>query len=247
LPNPKVMSLPAGLPPTLRNVTQSVPAPVQQITMASGTEAKKRGRPAGSTKNTMIPIAELNPTITQAPQIMSVSALKAPPSIGKLPVAPAPVKDAYTTASAVLDPWGTPLATSEHLEFILSATDEQQVEYGLSSELIAAAVVVKAGPVVAPTVVKPSLPKLPGQGVIAPAVAVQSEVSDLDTHRATLTKLLISLPVFKNPANIMQFLKLFFPEGNIRTVRQITEVGALTQIIEFVNQGNEAVATAIGV
>jgi hypothetical protein len=57
----------------------------------------------------------------------------------------------------------------------------------------------------------------------------------------------MSLPVFKNPANIMQFLKLFFPEGDIRTVRQITEVDTITQIIEFAEQGNEAVAEAIGV
>ncbi len=250
LPNPKVMQLPAGLPPTLRNVTQTAsvnaPPPVQQITMQSGTEAKKRGRPAGSTKNTMIPVAQLNPTITQAPQIMPLSAIKAPPTIGKITV-PAPLKhtSAYEVACAILDPWGNALKDSEHLEFIAIATPDQQAEYGLSPEVVAAAVTVKAGPVAAPVVVKPSLPKLPGQST--PVAVVSTEVNDLDTHRASLTKILMSLPVFKNPANIMQFLKLFFPEGNIRTVRQITEVDALTQIIEFASQGNEAVAAAIGV
>ncbi len=235
-PQARVMSLPAGIPPTLRNVTQSAPAPVQQITMSSGTEAKKRGRPA---KNAL-PVGELNPTIT------AMAPVKLPPAIGKLPVAPvAKVESAYEVACAVLDPWGNTLKDSEHLDFIATATPEQQAEYGLSLEVVAAAVTVKAGPAVAPVVVKPSLPKLPGQAVAA--VVESACIVDLETPRASLTKILMSLPVFKNPANIMQFLKLFFPDGTIRTVRQITDVDALLQIIEFAGQGNDAIAEAIGV
>jgi hypothetical protein len=256
VPNPRVQAIAAPTvalqaPPTLpgiRNVTPVATAvPVKQITMQSGNEPKKRGRPAGSGKNTTIPVAELNPEITKVP------------AIGQLPAPPAPVKtvSAYETASKVLDPWGVEMLNSEYLQFIVDAEEDQYAGYNLTPEIVTAATLVLAGPPVEPVVVKPilpGLPKLPGQGAVVVAAPVvehhpitTADVSTVDLHRATLTKLLMSLPVFKNPANIMQFLKLFFPDGTVRTVRQINDVDSLTQIIAFAEQGNDAVAQAIGV
>ncbi len=248
-----------GIPPAMRNVTQ-VPAP-QQITMQSGGEApKRRGRPPGSTNNTKIPVAQLNPVITQMPQMVTVAQLRTgtiPPAIA--PVAPPVIKtidpsQAYNDACLLVDPWGQTLKDSQYIEFIVNADAAQQQEYVLTPEIVAAAKLVKAGPPIPPAetavqIVKPSLPKLPGQGLITPvvtSVAPAGEVSELDNLRGQLTKQLMSLPVFKNPANIMQFLKLFFPDGTIRTVRQITDTNALNQILEYTVQGNEAVAQLLG-
>ncbi|SRR6266567_1453858 len=255
LPQSKVMSLPtsAGLPsvpPGLRNVTPVAVPAVQQITMQSG--EKKRGRPP---KNA-IPVEELHSTITQAPVIIPMSGLKVSPTIGKINQMPVPVvkpnvRVAYDAACALVDPWGVDLLHSEYLQFIAEATTEQLGEYSLTAELVAGAQLVLAGPPVEAIVkpVLPGLPKLPGQVMPTPTavvVPVGSAVSDLDASRAELTKILMSLPVFKSPANIMQFLKLFFPDGTIRTVRQINDVEHLKQIIEFASQGNDAVTQAIG-
>lgn len=239
-----------GVPVGMRNVTASVPpVAVSQITMQSTETVKKRGRPAGTTKNTQIPVAQLNPTITQAPRIMSMSEVGKPPTIGKIVVPAAPsqlnLRAVYDAACLIVDPWGSPLSSSQYIEFIVNATAEQQEEYTLTSEVIAAAKLVQAGPPVSAPVV-PQLPKLPGQAITVSPV-VQQDSSEVDDLRGKLTRNLMSLSVFKNPTNIMSFLKIFFPEGNIRTVRQITSVEMLQQILEHTEQGNEAIAQMLGI
>lgn len=243
---PPQMQLPTGIQGL---PASSIRTPAQQITMENAQEGKRRGRPP---KNSVVPQVNIGVITGQS-------------NLPGIPKNITPVADPYSASCATLDPWGTALKTTEHLDFILEATPEQMTEYSITQSMRIAAGIVKAGPQkpavpTLPSLLKlPGLPQMPKAGVVITAqtgvtaqtlplvqTATPAASGDLTGVRNELSQLMNALPVLKSFANRTGFFKTLVGPG-VMTVNQISDLEQLNGLIELCNQGNDYVAQAIGV
>ncbi|GAC1306375.1 MAG: hypothetical protein NVSMB14_12550 [Isosphaeraceae bacterium] len=208
-------------------------APKNGAPIGMGTEKRKPGRPPK-----VAPVAGAPAATPAAP----------PKPVAAAPKPLASVPDPYLAASKELDPWGTELGASEHVDFIIAMTAEQLEEYQVTPDMLAAAKAVKKGPLpkavapkppVAPAAPKPALAAVPAKVAPKPApvaatpVVEETEGEELtpESMRAQIKAAMASSPVLKTFAGGKKFYARFALKAltNTEDMDVLTDMLALAQ------------------